>query len=733
MVRHPHKLGAILGRKKVLVFLLLVLLALLSSTWPTLSERTGRAANLSLPSDTNLSRDTLVTGALRAGNEGAAQPQIQIELISPTIGSLIQESRPTFRWKLSGFPLGVQRVIYALKVVEVLPEQGLEEALLKNKEVVGRDLTEDQFQLQKTDGELAREKIYAWRIAAFDRPGNEISRSSASFFAVGAWPPWHFCFLIPIAQTINYCIGQTVAVANAFFVPSGGPYSWTLTPGGGSGVSTSPTITLPAGMITTPGTHNYTLTVSGPGCPPQSLPITIVASPQATAGTAWVSGAIHQWDPPNWTQFANLCCGSALKLKLDPPIVGNIQWEQSINNGPFTAIPGATGASVNINSSQLPCNPAQPVPIRYRARVSTTSACADFISNNVYVVIYPPAQGTVTASPTPICVGATSTISLTGNQAGTTVTWYQGPSASGPWTPLGLPAGTVSFPVTPGITTSYQAVVQWPGVTFPAGTCPAATPTVTVVVDQKPIAGTIVATPPIICPGDDSVLTLTGSSGLVQWYSSTNPNPTTFFTPGNMIVGATNNTTQDTNILNVTTYYGVVVSSPNGVCPAVQSAIVPVIVKPNPGPITISGPAFICPFGSATLNVTSGGGSGHYQWYCDGAPCGPNSSTMTVTEPGNYQLEYDEGCAPVQSNIVTIQPDLLTVAITGPCCSCNGKKVKLCAAAANGVGPYTYSWSNGATTSCILVIPNVTTTYTVTVTDTNGCKVSQSFTVTVCQ
>jgi uncharacterized repeat protein (TIGR03803 family) len=38
-----------------------------------------------------------------------------------------------------------------------------------------------------------------------------------------------------------------------------------------------------------------------------------------------------------------------------------------------------------------------------------------------------------------------------------------------------------------------------------------------------------------------------------------------------------------------------------------------------------------------------------------------------------------------------------------------------------GTGPYTYTWSNGAHTPFIIVSPTVTTTYTVTVTDSKGC------------
>ncbi len=48
-----------------------------------------------------------------------------------------------------------------------------------------------------------------------------------------------------------------------------------------------------------------------------------------------------------------------------------------------------------------------------------------------------------------------------------------------------------------------------------------------------------------------------------------------------------------------------------------------------------------------------------------------------------------------------------------------------------GIAPYTYEWSTSDTTKTLEVRPNETTTYTVTVTDANGCSKEASVTVTV--
>ncbi len=56
---------------------------------------------------------------------------------------------------------------------------------------------------------------------------------------------------------------------------------------------------------------------------------------------------------------------------------------------------------------------------------------------------------------------------------------------------------------------------------------------------------------------------------------------------------------------------------------------------------------------------------------------------------------------------------------------------KINGSATGGTPGYSYSWSNGETTPSITVCPNSTTTYTLTVTDANGCSASADHTVMV--
>jgi len=148
--------------------------------------------------------------------------------------------------------------------------------------------------------------------------------------------------------------------------------------------------------------------------------------------------------------------------------------------------------------------------------------------------------------------------------------------------------------------------------------------------------------------------------------------------------------------------------------------------------VNISGPPLnsYCPNQMVTLsaNVTNGTGPFTYNWNFGG-----NGPAITIPAPNNgtYNINLTvtdvNGCQTTASTIV--QPAIYNVYLTapiGPVCEGQGGALLT----ANGIGADSYLWSNGQTTSAILVI--TPGTYTVTLTNSaTGCTSTGSITANV--
>ncbi|MCE9538725.1 MAG: gliding motility-associated C-terminal domain-containing protein [Bacteroidetes bacterium] len=125
--------------------------------------------------------------------------------------------------------------------------------------------------------------------------------------------------------------------------------------------------------------------------------------------------------------------------------------------------------------------------------------------------------------------------------------------------------------------------------------------------------------------------------------------------------------------------------------------------------------------GSASVIVTGGSPGYSYLW-----SNGQTTSNISALLAGNYSLMVTDtnGCLDSSTVIIT-QPTPLTATITADTSICEGLSVTEEVFVAGGVLGYSYLWSpGGATTSSITSTPIVTTTYTVQVSDANGCSPS---------
>jgi gliding motility-associated-like protein len=130
--------------------------------------------------------------------------------------------------------------------------------------------------------------------------------------------------------------------------------------------------------------------------------------------------------------------------------------------------------------------------------------------------------------------------------------------------------------------------------------------------------------------------------------------------------------------------------------------------------------------GSITAVITGGTGSYDILW-----STGDTGTSLDNLAPGDYTIRVrdDNGCA--AESIVTIsEPDVLM--LQGPiineiqCYNDRDGSIEL--NLVGGTGPFTYDWSNGESTKNLIGID--AGTYTVLVTDANGCQVQGTYTLT---
>lgn len=130
--------------------------------------------------------------------------------------------------------------------------------------------------------------------------------------------------------------------------------------------------------------------------------------------------------------------------------------------------------------------------------------------------------------------------------------------------------------------------------------------------------------------------------------------------------------------------------------------------------------------GSATVSASGGSGQGiNFSW-----SNGATTATISNLTAGTYRVTATDnaGCQSIQS-VNILQPTIINITASSINVACNGEKSgAINAAVSGGVGPYTYRWSTGATTSNIN--SQIAGTYTLTVTDQNNCTRSISATIT---
>jgi gliding motility-associated-like protein len=194
-------------------------------------------------------------------------------------------------------------------------------------------------------------------------------------------------------------------------------------------------------------------------------------------------------------------------------------------------------------------------------------------------------------------------------------------------------------------------------------------------------------------------------------------------TPNYTYLWSNNETTQDISGLSGGVY-AVTVTDDLG-CQATAGFV---IDEPSIITLSASNTNVTCNGSSnGAINVSVNGGTSPYNYLWSN---GETTAAISGLTAGNYSVTVtdDNGCA-ATTTVNLAQPTVLNVTANAVGAACNGGNTgSINLNVSGGFAPYTFAWSNGATTQNVSNL--AAGPYSVTVTDANSCTNSQTFTIT---
>jgi subtilisin family serine protease len=275
----------------------------------------------------------------------------------------------------------------------------------------------------------------------------------------------------------------------------------------------------------------------------------------------------------------------------------------------------------------------------------------------------------------------TATAAGTGGTATITYTWSNGATGA---TASGLIAGIYTVTATDGTTSSSVSV------------------TIT-----EPLAVSVSVSGTNASGGNNGSATATAGGG----------------TPGYSYSWNTGGSTATINSLGTGTY--TVTASDSRGCTGVGSVTI-IDTGENPVNISISNSSNVScnggSDGSATAAGTGGTATITYAW-----SNGATGATASGLAAGTYTVTATDGTTSSSVSVTITEPTVLGGTITGTNPSAGNNDGSASVSLTGGTPGYTYSWSNGGTTATINNLG--AGTYTIDVTDANGCQATGSITL----
>ena len=549
---------------------------------------------------------------------------------------------------------------------------------------------------------------------------------------------------------VSICPGGNVTLGGFPTTSASNPtYSWSPAAGLSSTTVSNPT-------ATPNSTTTYTLVVTDQNSctSTDQVVVTVNPLPFADAGSnqdicegeiatlggspTGPTGATYQWDNagtlndatspnptanPTVTTIYNVTVTSGVNcsatdqvtITVDPLPIANAGTDQNICPGSSVTLGTATlpGLTYNWNNSASLTNGtiAQPtatptVTTTYTLTVTDGNGCT---ATDQITITVDPLPVVDAGADQAICIGGSATLggAPTG-PAGSTYAWDNVGS---------LDDATLANPTaTPTVTTTYT-------VTVTDGNGCSNTDQITITVNPLPTVDA--GADQTICEGQNATLggAPTGPAGATYaWDNAASLNDATLANP--------------TATPTLTTTYTVTVTDGNGCSETDQ---VTITVNPNPD-VDAGADQAICVGGSISLggSPTSTTSGATYSWdnaaSLDDATLANPTATPTVTTTYTVTVTHPNGCTATDQIIITVNS--LPAANAGVDATICSGSATLLGGSPTGPPASSYSWDNAAslddaTLANPTATPTVSTTYTVIVTDINGCTNSDQVTITV--
>ena len=531
------------------------------------------------------------------------------------------------------------------------------------------------------------------------------------------------CVEVPWAENIQYSFGGAATGAVVTGLPDGITASVS---GNVVTISGSPSLGVEAGE------YDYTITTTGveEPCENKSLPGTISISTNATLLLTSATGTDNQSIclPETFTNIVYTYGGGATGIDeqtLADALPAGLDF--TVNTVAHTVTiygtPTETGTfryTVTTTGVIPPCKPAE----RYGIIVVSESVELDVAGNTTQS----------------FCLGTELSSIVFTYGGGATGLSVNGTMPAGVQSSLDNTAHTLTLSGTPTETGTFDFSVTTTGATAP---CTDDDMAVSITIYDTPDV-TIDASDEEICNGSSVTLTANPASfSQYRWTCTTESDATHTITPGMPASTTTSSITVSPTVTpgSADVVYVLRVSDGNN-CTATVSQTISVSETPTADIAKTDNTKCVAPYnGTITVSNFAGGTAGSTYTVSVTGQADQTSTGAAVTfsnlEEGSYTVRITNettsaDCYTEQAMVISNMPTSPEVTISGSLSICTGSNTTLTAHASNGLEAYSYHWSDNST-SDVLVTPNLTgpTTYSVTVTDANGCEVTNSVSITL--